>query len=158
MLVGTVATIYSRIDFSRVWNRKRRGTVVPSVRAFVDSVWAFVDSVWMVVKIGASCLIDVTFNVFIYFKICIYIHIHIYIYVYVYPLIIWVYSWVEGDSTLLIVLMRKKSRSYNCGKWEGEFKEYLRGIHIKGYRIWPIHRLILVRYNNFVDIPIYLGE
>ena len=59
VLVVTVATIYSWIDFSRVWNRKRRGTVVPSVRAFVDSVWAFVDSVWafvdsvrMVVKIG----------------------------------------------------------------------------------------------------------
>ena len=45
-------TIYSWIDFSRVWNRKRRGTVVHSVRAFVDSVWAFVDSVRMVVKIG----------------------------------------------------------------------------------------------------------
>ena len=45
-------TIYSWIDFSRVWNRKRRGTVVPNVRAFVDSVWAFVDSVRMVVKIG----------------------------------------------------------------------------------------------------------
>ena len=41
------------IDFSRVWNRKRRGTVVPSVRAFVDNVWAFVVSVWMVVKIGS---------------------------------------------------------------------------------------------------------
>ena len=27
-----------------------------------------------------------------------------------------IYSWVEGHSTLLIVLMRK-NRSYNCGKW-----------------------------------------
>ena len=30
-----------------------RGTVVRSVRAFVDSAWAFVDSVWMVVKVGS---------------------------------------------------------------------------------------------------------
>ena len=57
------------------------------------------------------------FYVLIYAKICIYI----YICVYVFLLIIWVYSWVEGDSTLLIVLLRK-SRSYNCGKWEREFK------------------------------------
>ena len=41
---------------------------------------------------------------------------------------IWLYSWVEGDSTLFIVLMRK-SRGYNCGKWEWELKWYLRGIH-----------------------------
>ena len=53
VLVVTVATIYSWIDFSRVWNRKRRGTVVASVWAFVDSVWAFVDSVWMAVKVGS---------------------------------------------------------------------------------------------------------
>ena len=89
------------------------------------------------------------FYVFIHFKICICI--------YVYLLIILVYSWVEGDSTLLIVLMRK-SRSYNCGKWEWEFNQYLRGIHKKRYWIWAISQLILVRYNNFVYIPIFLDE
>ena len=59
----------------------------------------------------ASCLIGVNFT-------CTYISGYAYIYmcIYVYLLIIWVYSWVEGNSTLLIVLMRK-TRSYNCGKW-----------------------------------------
>ena len=56
--------------------------------------------------------------VFIYFKICVY---HVYRCIYVHLLIIWVCSWVEDDSTLLIVLMRK-SRSYNYDKWEWEFK------------------------------------
>ena len=65
----------------------------------------------------ASCHNWCDFYVFIYFKICIYIYLCIYVYL----LIIWVHSWVEGDSTLLIVLM-KKSRSNNCGKWEWEFK------------------------------------
>ena len=58
----------------------------------------------------ASCLISVIFT-FSYISR----------YEYVYLLTIWVYTWVEGDSTLLIVLMRK-SRSYNYVKWEWEFK------------------------------------
>ena len=64
----------------------------------------------------ASCLIGVTFT-FSYISR----YAYIYLCIYVYLLIIWVYSWVESDSTLLIVLLRK-SRSYNCGKWEWEFK------------------------------------
>ena len=80
----------------------------------------------------ASCLIVVTFT----FS---YISRYICLCIYVYLLMIWLYSWVEGDSTLLIVLMRK-SRGYNCGKWEWELKWYLRGIHKKGYWIWTIHR------------------
>ena len=64
---------------------------------------------------------------------------HINLCIYVYLLTIWVYSWVEGDSTLLIVLMRK-SQSYNYGKWEWEFKLYLRGIPKKG-----------IEYDPFID-------
>ena len=64
---------------------------------------------------------------------------HIYLCIYVYLLIIWVYSWVEGNSTLLIVLMRK-SRSYNCGKWGWEFKYYFRRIYKKG-----------IEYDQFID-------
>ena len=102
----------------------------------------------------ASCLIVVIlwllrFHIFQYMHICLCI--------YVYLLMIWLYSWVEGDSTLLIVLMRK-SRGYNCGKWEWELNWYLRGINKKWYWIWTIHRLILVRYNDFVYIPIYMDE
>ena len=64
----------------------------------------------------ASCLIGVTF-------MCSYISRYAYISVYICLSfnIMSIYSWVEGDSTLLIVLLRK-SRSYNCGKWEWEFK------------------------------------
>ena len=90
--------------------------------------------------------------VFRYFKI------YIYMCIYVYLFIIWVYSWVEGDSTLLIVLMRK-SRSYNgangCENLISIWEEFIKK---NRYWIWPIHRLILVRYNNFVYIPIYLDE
>ena len=63
----------------------------------------------------ASCLIGVTFT-FPYVSRYAYISVY-----YVHILMIWVYSWVEGDSTLLIVLMRK-TQSYNYGKWEWEFK------------------------------------
>ena len=63
-----------------------------------------------------SCLISVTFT-FSYSSR----YAYIYLCIYVYLLTIWVYSWVEGDSTLLIVLMRK-SQSYNYGKLEWEFK------------------------------------
>ena len=103
-------------------------------------------------KTIANCLIGVTFTFSYISK-----YAYIYICVYVYLLIIWVFPWVEGDSALLIVLMRK-SRSYNCGKWEGEFKWYLKGVHKKGYWKWSIHRLILVRCNNFVNTPIYLDK
>ena len=53
----------------------------------------------------ASCLIGVNFT-------CTYISGYAYIYlcIYVYLLMICVYSWVEGNSTLLIVLMRKTTR------------------------------------------------
>ena len=56
------------------------------------------------------------FYVFIYFKICIYICVYICLSFNN----ISIYSRVEGGGTLLIVLMRK-NRSYNCGKWEWEF-------------------------------------
>ena len=64
----------------------------------------------------ASCLIGVTFT-FSYISRYAYISVNICLSF----SNINIYSWVEGDSTLLIVLMRK-SRSYNCGKWEWEFK------------------------------------
>ena len=64
----------------------------------------------------ASCLIGVTFM---------FSYISRYAYISVYICLSFnnmsIYSWVEGDSTLLIMLMRK-SRSYSCGKWEWEFK------------------------------------
>ena len=69
-----------------------------------------------------------------------------YMCIYVYLLIIWVYLWVEGNSTLLIMLMRK-SRSYKCGKWEWEFKKYLRGIHKKGIEYDPFinwYRFVII--------------
>ena len=66
----------------------------------------------------ASCLIGVTFMLS-------YISRYAYISVYIclsFNIMNWsIYSWVEGESTLLVVLMRK-SRSYSCDKWEWEFK------------------------------------
>ena len=64
----------------------------------------------------ASCIIGVTFT-FSYFSRYAYISVYICLSFNN----ISIYSRVGGDGTLLIVLMRK-SRSYNCGKWEWEFK------------------------------------
>ena len=73
---------------------------------------------WINITI-ASCLIGVTFT-FSYISR----YAYIYLCIYVYLSIIWVYSWVEGNSTLLIALTRK-SRSYNCGKWEWKSKFWI---------------------------------
>ena len=85
-----VATIYPWIDFSRVRNRKRLGTVVPSVRAlwtacghsWTACVWSWRSDQYNHSKLYNWC----DFYVFIYFKICIYLCI------YVYLLILWVYT------------------------------------------------------------------